>query len=417
MSRNAHPPTRPTVPRLHSALPPPARELLDAAAAVAGALGVGLWAAGGALRDLAAGAAPGDLDLACEGDAAALAAATAERIGADWRAEPRFATASVERGGRRLDIAALREERYPRPGALPLVRPGATIEADLRRRDFSVNAIALAVAGPRRGELLDPFGGLDDLAARRLRVLHSHGFRDDPTRLWRGARCAAARGLRPEPETARLIADAPRWIARVSGRRLLAEFGRIAAARRAAAAVRLLGGWGALRGAHPGWALAPGTARALARRPGPHPAPLLLAVLLAPLSERGAIAARLAAPRSVRRAAEDAARLLAARGRGPGALAALEGADAHARRAALWLDPERQAPLQRALRRWERTRPPLDARALRRLGVAPGPGLGAWLARLRRARYSGEARGAADARRLVREGGGPWATPAGTEDR
>ena len=413
MSRNAHPPTRPTVTRLRGALPAPARDLLDAAAAAADALGVGLWAAGGALRDLAGSAAPGDLDLACEGDAGALAAATAERIGAAWRAEPRFATAIVERGGRRLDIAALREERYPRPGALPRVRPGATIEADLQRRDFSVNAIALAVAGPRRGELLDPLGGLDDLAARRLRVLHAHGFRDDPTRLWRGARCAAALGLRPDPETARRIADAPRWIARVSGRRLLAEFGRTAGARRAAAAVRLLDGWRALRGTHPGWTLPPAAARALARRPGPHPPPLLLAALLAPLPARGAIAARLAAPRSVRRGAEDAARLLAASGRGPDALAALEGADAHARRAALWLDPERQRPLQRALRRWERTRPPLDARALRRLGVEPGPGLGAWLARLRRARYSGAARGAADARRLVRNA----LAPDGTEDR
>ena len=399
---------RPTLRRLRRALPSDARSLLDAARDAASELGVELWAVGGAIRDLAAGVAPAEPDLACSGDAATLAAATAARLrdvsgeAASVQQEPRFATARVQLRGQRIDLAALRGEHYTRPGALPEVRPGATVEEDLGRRDFSVNAIALGVTGARRGELLDPLDGLGDLAARRLRALHAESFRDDATRLWRGARYAAALGLRPDPETARWIEDAPRWIARISGRRLWAEFERIAASRRVGAALRLLDGWGVLRGVHPAWSLPPEASRALARRPGPHPPSLLLAVLIAPLGERDAIAGRLTAPRAARRAVADAARLIAARERTPDALAALEGVSGEARLAARWLDPAGQRPLQRELRRWERTRPPLDALALLRLGVERGPALGEWLDRLRRERYLGTLRDAASARRAVR---------------
>ena len=404
VSRIAYRLIRPTVPRLRRALPADTRSLLDAAIEAASAAGSELWAVGGAIRDVAAGREPTEVDLACGGDAAALAASTAGRLGetAEVRAEPRFATARVEWRGRRLDIAALRSERYARPGALPEVRPGATIEADLGRRDFSVNAIALGLAGPRGGALVDPCGGLEDLAARRLCALHADSFRDDATRLSRGARYAAALGLRPEPQTARWIEDAPRWIARISGRRLWAEFERTAASRRVGATLRLLDGWGVLRGMHHAWALPPEASRALARRPGPHSPSLLLAVLLAPLAEREAIATRLTAPRAARRAVHEAAQLLAAPDRTPPSLAALEGVSAEGRLAGRWLDPAGQRPLQRELRRWERTRAPLDPAALLRLGVAHGPDLGEWLERLRRERYLGNLRDGASARRAVR---------------
>ena len=361
-----------------------------------------LWAVGGAIRDCAAGRELRDLDAAVAGDAAALAASAAVRLGASYNDEPRFGTASIRSGDHQLELASLRSERYPRPGALPQVRLGATVEQDLPRRDFTVNALALALAGPRRGELLDPFGGLDDLAERRLRALHARSFADDATRLWRGARLAAELRLRPEPETARWIEDGPRWLAPISGRRLWAELERTASERRGGAAVRLLAGWGVLRGAHLAWELPQAADRALARRPGPHPPALLLAVLLGALPEREAIAARLAVPRAVTQAVRETARLLALPDDDPSALARVERSGASARTAARWLDPERQRLLQRALRRWERTAAPIDAHALQRLGVAAGPALGEWLARLRRGRYLGTLRDAASARRAVR---------------
>ena len=91
-----------------------------------------------------------------------------------------------------------RRERYERPGALPEVELGAPIAEDLARRDFSVNAIAVRLAD---GELQAVPGGLEDLAARRLRVLHERSFLDDPTRLLRLVRYAARLRFQMEEET------------------------------------------------------------------------------------------------------------------------------------------------------------------------------------------------------------------------
>ncbi|MYD65987.1 MAG: CCA tRNA nucleotidyltransferase [Chloroflexi bacterium] len=407
------------LPSLSSALAAPARELLEAGTAAAEAAGADLWVVGGALRDCAAGRAVRDVDVAtASADPTAaerLARSTAGRVAGSWEvtAEPRFGTASVRGGAGRLEVATLRTEHYARPGALPEVRLGATIEADLARRDFTVNALALAVAGPRRGELLDPFDGLEDLAARRLRALHARSFADDATRLWRGARYAAALDLRPEPATAQWIAEGARWLPPISGARLWAEFERTSAQRRVARTVRLLDAWGVLHGTHEGWSVSEAARRALRHRPGPHAPEVLLATLLALLPDRDAIAARLDAPRAARGEVDAAARLLALGGQTPQHLVSVKGVGVHARQAARWLEPARQLGLQRALRRWERTRSPLDAAALQRLGVPPGPELGAWLRRLRRERYLGTLGSAAAARRLVRSEPG---REAGTDD-
>lgn len=418
MSTTAHSPTRPTIPALRAALPGGTIALLDAALAAADARGIEVWAVGGALRDLAAGRPPPrDLDLALASAdpraAGAIArAAAAARDGCEVASSPRFGTASLRLGECGLGLAALRRERYARPGALPEVRLGASVEDDLPRRDFAVNAMALGLAGPRRGEWLDPLGGLADLGARRLRVLHARSFADDATRLWRGARFAAALGLRPDAATDAALAEAPRWLAAIAGRRLWAEFERTAASASAGAALSLLGGWGGLRGAHPRWRAPEAAARALLRRHGPYEPAVLWALLLAPLPprDREAIARRAEAPRDARRAAEDAALLLAlSPAAGPEALARAEAAGRGGRKAARRLDPARQRETQRALRRWERARSPLGGRDLLALGVAEGPEVGAWLARLRRERWLGTLGGAADARRLVR------ASPAGED--
>ncbi len=396
-----------TLDALLSAVPPAARELLAAARASADDAGSELWIVGGALRDCAAGRPVRDVDLAIASHdpraAERLARVVVDRCGAgEVSTEPRFGAASVRVETSRIEIATLRTERYARPGALPEVRFGASIEADLQRRDFSVNAVALAVCGPRRGELLDPLGGLDDLAARRLRALHARSFADDATRLWRGARYAAALDLRPEPATAHWIAEGARWVTPISGARLWAEFERTAAHRRVARTVGLLERWGVLHGVDEGWSTPDAARRALRHRPGPHAPELLLAVLLAALPARDAIAARLTAPRAARASVGDSARLLGVSETTPEALESVEAVGRDARMAAGWLDPERQGALQQALRRWERTRAPLDARELERLGVPAGPEFGAWLRRLRRERYLGTLGSAAAARRLVR---------------
>jgi poly(A) polymerase len=94
-----------------------------------------------------------------------------------------------------LDVASARRERYPLPAENPLVSPGS-LDDDLARRDFSVNAMALVLDGGGRGaQLLDPHGGQLDLAQRQLRLLHDHSLSDDPTRLLRAARYRARLGF------------------------------------------------------------------------------------------------------------------------------------------------------------------------------------------------------------------------------
>src|SRR5262245_49014848 len=160
-----------------------------------------IFLVGGAVRDLLLGRGRTDIDLVVVGDAAELAAA----LGAEWTEHERFGTAKALLAGHTVDIAAARSESYPEPGALPEVEPAAGIEADLSRRDFTINAMAI----PLQGEpgLIDPHDGRADLEAGLLRVLHPVSLRDDPTRALRAARYAARFGFEPEPETAVLLRE------------------------------------------------------------------------------------------------------------------------------------------------------------------------------------------------------------------
>lgn len=158
----------------------------------------GVYAVGGAVRDVLLRRAPREVDLVVEGDAIALA----NRLGGTVTAHERFGTATVRLGdGLVLDLASARRETYPRPGALPEVELGASIDEDLRRRDFTVNAIAVRLAD---GAVSAVPGAMTDLSARTLRVLHDGSFRDDPTRMLRMARYEARLGCSPDAATAGL---------------------------------------------------------------------------------------------------------------------------------------------------------------------------------------------------------------------
>jgi tRNA nucleotidyltransferase (CCA-adding enzyme) len=169
-------------------------------------------AVGGVVRDALLGRAPGEeLDLVVEGDAVEAAGRLGRALGARVVTHPRFGTASIElpHGGR-VDLVGARTERYAAPGALPTVEPG-TLADDLARRDFTVNAMALRLAGARPGELVDPHGGAADLREGVLRSVRADAFAEDPSRLVRAARYAARLGLALAPETeaeARAVAPA-----------------------------------------------------------------------------------------------------------------------------------------------------------------------------------------------------------------
>lgn len=177
----------------------PISAILDDAAGFDGEV----YLVGGTVRDLIIGREFVDVDLAVDGDALRLAS----QIGVPEGTESRFGTLSVSRDGYRYDLARTRAERYPSPGALPEVEP-AGIDADLGRRDFTVNAIALGLTGARHGALIAAPGALEDLGSRTLAVLHDRSFEDDPTRLLRLARYAARLGFGIEPHTRELAATA-----------------------------------------------------------------------------------------------------------------------------------------------------------------------------------------------------------------
>lgn len=189
----------------------PLRAVIDAALHLAEERGERVVIVGGFVRDLVMRRPIGDydLDLVVEGDAPAFSTALRGVLGGELREHRSFLTAKILAPffaieGKapylsEVDIANARTEEYTRPGALPVVK-AASLDKDLWRRDFACNALALPLTvyrdfldGRVSGDLLassviDPCGGLSDIASSTLRVLHSASFTDDPTRLFRAVR-------------------------------------------------------------------------------------------------------------------------------------------------------------------------------------------------------------------------------------
>lgn len=197
-----------------------------------------VYLVGGAVRDLLLGRPRADVDLVVVGDASRLAA----RLGGAETEHERFGTVKVEIDGHEIDIATARTENYSRPGALPVVASAQSIEEDLGRRDFTINAMAIPLDG--EPQLIDPRGGREDLERGLLRVLHEGSFEDDPTRAIRAARYASRYGFTLEPETDRLLRRAD--MATVSADRRRAELERLAAEPTGVVGLGLLAGWGVI---------------------------------------------------------------------------------------------------------------------------------------------------------------------------
>jgi len=179
-------------------------------AAVRAALGnaEGVWIVGGAVRDAALGRAVADLDLAAAGDPGAVAKAIGAELGEHaFELSAEFGTWRVAAQGHgwQIDVTALR---------------GSGIEEDLGARDFTIGAVAMSLAGE---EPIDPYGGLADLAAKRLRAVGAESFTGDPLRLLRAARLAAELGLGIELETLELARACAARAADPAGERQLAE--------------------------------------------------------------------------------------------------------------------------------------------------------------------------------------------------
>ncbi len=213
-------PAIPTDRHLPERLLPALWQLLQAAARLAQARGWQLYLVGGAVRDLILASEQTqllitDLDLVVDGfDRSADEQAGVELAQALHQLYPsarldvhgQFQTAALlwhqdpVLDSLGLDIATARTEFYPYPAANPEVA-ASSIQQDLYRRDFTINALAMRLTPPRAGEVLDFFGGGQDLQTKQLRVLHANSFIEDPTRIYRGVRFAIRLGLTIEPQT------------------------------------------------------------------------------------------------------------------------------------------------------------------------------------------------------------------------
>ena len=192
-------------------LPAPLLQALRQALSIVGEMEVPCYLVGGPVRDLLLGRPVDDLDLVLEGDAVAVAERFAQTIGHPITRHTAFRTAKVLLGTPlqpfHIDFVTARSEHYPEPAALPVVRPSA-LEDDLRRRDFTINTLAISLTGAGPFRLIDLCGGLDDLEGRAIRILHERSFIDDPTRILRAARFAARLGFGVEERTRRLLVEA-----------------------------------------------------------------------------------------------------------------------------------------------------------------------------------------------------------------
>jgi tRNA nucleotidyltransferase/poly(A) polymerase len=158
---------------------------------VARAAGVTLYLTGGAIRDIISGFTIRDLDFTVQGNPLKLQKdferAGAQVVGHDDDVRTLFL---VLPGNVRAEVGMARTETYEKVGRPPVVTP-ASIQEDLRRRDFTVNAMALSLNEGSRGLLLDPFNGVADIEAKLLRILHNYAFVEDPSRMIRAMRFAA----------------------------------------------------------------------------------------------------------------------------------------------------------------------------------------------------------------------------------
>ena len=215
-------------------------ELLHLLAYQASLIRMPLYLVGGVARDILLGRRVNDFDLVVEGNSAEFAEYIVRKFGGKILIHSKFGTATWipnESTFKRLhvptfessssaltfDLVSARSETYEYPGALPTVKR-AKIDDDLRRRDFTINAIALRMDADYFGDLYDPMRGEVDLAAGLIRVLHDNSFVDDPTRMFRAVRYAGRYGFEIAPESLHLMNnEAHDVLSQLSGERVRHE--------------------------------------------------------------------------------------------------------------------------------------------------------------------------------------------------
>jgi len=240
-----------------------------------------LYLVGGVVRDMLLERDNFDLDLVVEGDAVSLAEEMARLKNGKITPHKRFGTAKISWDKRSVDLATARRETYARPGALPKVKPGS-IDDDLFRRDFTINAMAIELNPDSFGKLLDLYGGVKDLEQKLVRVLHEKSFIDDATRIWRALRYEQRLGFNLEASTLALLKNNITMLDTISGDRIRHELELVLKEEYPENTLRRADELGVLKHLHPSLKADVQLAETLtiARESNPeHPAALYLALL------------------------------------------------------------------------------------------------------------------------------------------
>lgn len=187
----------------------------------------GVYVVGGVVRDLILDREPGDIDLSVVGDAKVFAETLANRMGASNLVESQFLTYKIViknlDGLSEIDVVNARSETYAGPAALPDITPGS-IDDDLKRRDFTINSMAISLNDSDWGTLFDPTNGFADTMRKRIKVHHDESYVVDPTRIFRTVRYAVRLGYSIDSRTIELISHTLDNIGRLSGARIRHEF-------------------------------------------------------------------------------------------------------------------------------------------------------------------------------------------------
>jgi tRNA nucleotidyltransferase (CCA-adding enzyme) len=368
--------------------------LLNALGTSASRAGTRLWLVGGSVRDALLGHPVLDLDITSETSAATLAPVLARDLNGSVSARSQFDTIKLRIDGHSVDLATARSERYPRPGALPTVSIG-NMTADLARRDFSVNAMAVSLGPDSFGEMLDPQHGLDDLRQGVIRILHGASFQDDATRILRAVRYATRLGFTIDRATSDQLRRDLAFVGTISVPRIHREMERALSEPFAARVLLAMARRGVLGAVHPSLAGQDALGRA-ARAKLSGLAVLGALVYPLPAEQATAVAKRIgmtsrqaAIVRSIHLIRDAGDSLANARPSevdqavGGAPLAAIEAC------AAVSADQSVRAALRRYSKRIRSLRMPLNGHAIRSLGVTDGPAIGAMLAEVRSAVLDG----------------------------
>ncbi|MFC1939811.1 CCA tRNA nucleotidyltransferase [Chloroflexota bacterium] len=405
--------------KIEKQLPVELVELMQAAGLVAASQGQRLYLVGGVVRDLLLGRTNLDLDLVVEGNAVELAQRLAGTTRGKLTTHHRFHTAKLRWDTWSVDFATARSETYEKPGALPKVQPGSLV-SDLFRRDFTINAMAIDIDPAHYGQLIDLYGGMDDLGQKLISILHEKSFIDDATRIWRGLRYEQRLDFQLEANTRELLERDLPMLDTISGDRIRHELELVLKEEFPEKVLRRAAELGVLSRTHPalkcdGWLAEKFEQARKVSSPNPPPVSLYLALLSYRLNdkENERLISYLRLPKPLTQTLRDTNSLKVK-------LGSLADPDLAPSRVYYLLhgysptaitanslasdSPVARRHIQAFLTRLRYIRPALTGNDLQKMGIGPGPRMKEILQRLHEARLDGKVKDQRGEEEVVRGG-------------